>query len=468
METPWSTNPWRRVVVYGLGLSGRAATVFLRRRGVEVVALDQRAGAGAEFADDPGVELRLGNEPRELPAHVDGVVLSPGVPLDRPLLQEARRSGVPIIAEVELAFPFLEGPVVAITGSNGKSTTTAMTGAMLEAAGYPVEVCGNIGQPLCAVADGEPGRIFTVELSSFQLEAVDSFRPGAAALLNLAPDHLDRHADFAAYRSAKERIFRRQKLKDLAVLGASAPWLARLPTPGRRRYFTSRGEVADGCQRLGNRVVEVHPGEPPRELFQTSDVPLPGPHNLENAMAAALLARHHGVEPEAMVQALREFRGLPHRLEKVRERLGVVWYDDSKGTNLAATVRSLEGFADETVHLILGGRFKGGDLEELLQGIESKARRVYLIGEASDVFAQALSSTPVAFEELGTLSRAVEQASEEARPGEVVLLSPACSSFDQFTNFAERGRVFQRLVQALPDQPTPHPISGTEGRTHGP
>lgn len=461
LQTPWSDQPWRRAVVYGLGLSGQAATRFLRRRGVRVVAYDQRSEAGemlAELAHDPGVDLRLGAEPRRPPQGIDGVVVSPGVPMNRPLLQAARRRGIPVIAEVELAFPFLAGPVVAITGSNGKSTTTAMTGAMLQAGGFQAEVCGNIGKPLCAVVDGAPGRVFVVELSSFQLEAVDHFHPTAAALLNLSPDHLDRHTNFASYRTAKSAIFMRQSRADLAVLGASDPWLAALKAPGRRRFFTSRGEVADGCQKDADMVVEVAPGAPPQALFHLDDVPLPGPHNLENAMAAALLARHHGVTAENIGLALRSFRGLPHRLERVRKLEGVVWYDDSKGTNLAATVCSLESFADRAVHLILGGRFKGGDLTELGGVVARKACRVLFIGEAAETLASGLASSlesaQLEPELLGTLEAAVARTAQRAQEGEVVLLSPACSSFDQFANFAARGLEFQRLVKNLPRDPT--------------
>jgi len=258
-------------------------------------------------------------------------------------------------------------------------------------------------------------------------------------------------------RAAKLAIFRRQGLSELAVLGASDTLLVGLLTPGRRRFFTSRGEVADGCQREADRVVEVVPGAPPQTLFHVDDVPLPGPHNLENAMAASLLARYHGVMPEAIAQALRSFRGLPHRLERVRKRQGVVWYDDSKGTNPAATVRSLESFADGAVHLILGGRFKGGELTELGPLVARKACRVAFIGEAADTLACGLASylesAGLEPELLGTLEAAVARTAERAREGEVVLLSPACSSFDQFANFAARGLEFQRLVKNLPGDP---------------
>jgi len=460
MRVPWSSDEWSRVAVYGLGISGRAVARFLRRRDLAVVAFDGRRIPQeelGELAGDAGVELRLGAEPEALPADVDAVVVSPGVPSDRPLLVSARAVGIPVIAEVELAFPFVDGEVAAITGSNGKSTTTAMAGAMLRAAGRTVEVCGNIGEALTARVEGPPGRTFVVELSSFQLEAVDLFHPRVAALLNVSADHLERHGGLDGYVAAKARIFRRQEASDVAVLNAGDPRVRGLEVASQRRFFASEGTVEDGCHVVGGpgdggTVVEVAPGETPVALFEAGDVPLPGPHNLENAMAAALIARACGASPEAIVAALRHFRGLPHRLERVRERAGVYWYDDSKGTNLAATERSLEGFDDGTVHIILGGQFKGGDLGELRARVERKARRAYLIGEAAGRFAAALAGA-VALETSGTLERAVAAASELARPGEVVVLSPACASFDQFDNFAHRGREFQRLVRGLDDTP---------------
>ena len=476
-QTP-NPYPWRRALVYGLGISGRAAAALLRRHGVAVVLVDERPADALDLGSlgaDPAVEGHFGGVPQSLAAvtgdgasspGVDAVVVSPGVPADRPLLVDARRQGVSVLAEVELAFRSVDGPVVAITGSNGKSTTTAMAGAMLRAAGRRVEVCGNIGEALSSrvMADEPPGRVFVVELSSFQLEAVETFHAGAAALLNLSPDHLDRHAGYAEYRAAKERIFERQTAEDLAVLNADDPELAGLETVAPVRWFSSRQRVEDGCHLHDGAVWEVGPGGE-GELFRPDDVPLPGPHNLENAMAAALLARHHGVEPAAIVTALRDFRGLPHRLERVRERAGVVWFDDSKGTNLAATARSLEGFEDGRVHVILGGRYKGGDLGDLCDVVARKARRAYLIGEAEAVFAQALADHDVALERLGTLDRAVARIAELAQSGEVAVLSPACSSFDQFPNFAERGRIFQRRVRALDPALDLEAVGGGQGAT---
>ncbi len=471
MRVPWSDRDWRRVAVYGLGISGRAAAELLCRHGVEVVGVDDRSRVelGADLERLEGLE-RLGNlemclgggtnsvpatprGKRNIVEGIDGVVLSPGISPDRPLPASARDRGLPVIAEVELAFHFLTGEVVGITGSNGKSTTTALAGAMLKAAGRRVEVCGNIGEALSSKVvsskvTGDPDRVFVVELSSYQLEGVDRFRPCSAALLNISHDHLDRHGDLASYRAAKAAIFGRQTAKDLAVLNADDPLVAGTESRSHHRFFSSRSEIGDGCYVSGDVVVETSPNGKPDELFHLTDVPLPGTHNLENAMAAALLARAHGATPADVKNGMRNFRGLPHRLELVTERHGVTWYDDSKGTNPAATERSLEGFEDGKVLIILGGRTKGGDLSRLKRLLERKAWRVYLIGEAAREFARALTPE-IAFESVSTLERAVSRAGSEARPGDVVLLSPACSSFDQFPNFAERGRTFKRLVKAL-------------------
>jgi UDP-N-acetylmuramoylalanine--D-glutamate ligase len=456
----------RRAYVLGLGLSGGAAARLLASRGVEVVGSDRRPAAALELgglADAPGVELRCGVEESELPAGVEAVVVSPGVALDHPLLAAARAAGLPVVAEVELAFAFLEGPVVAVTGSNGKSTTTAMTGALLAHAGIPVEVCGNIGLPLAAVVDGAAGRTFVVELSSFQLETIDRFRPRAAALLNLSPDHLDRHRDLAGYLAAKQRIFARQTRDDVAVLNADEPEVAASPTAARRRSFSLSTPVADGCRLEEGRVVERAPGASARQLFAAADVPLPGPHNLENAMAAALLALAAGAPATGLAAGLRGFRGLPHRLERVGERAGVTYFDDSKGTNVAATARSLESFADGSVHVILGGRNKGADFRYLRPAALRKVRRAYLIGESAAELERALAGA-TELSRSGTLAAAVSEAAERARTGDAVVLSPACASFDQFRDYRDRGQSFQRLVRGLPGLVTEGRGGGQEAR----
>ena len=455
MKTPWSDRPWRRVAVYGLGVSGRAAARFLRRRDVAVLGLDDRDPGEldlAEWAGDGGFRSVAAGAIDTLPEDVDGMVLSPGVPPGRPLVAAARGRGLPVIGEIELGFPFARGPILAITGSNGKSTTTALTGAMLAAAGLDVAVCGNIGRPLTDCLDG-PVDAFVAEVSSYQLEGTVTFRPQAAALLNLSPDHLDRHGDLASYVAAKAMLFANQGAADIAVFNADDPLVAEVAERdhrARRRFFSRRSKVEDGCYIEDGIVVEVAPGEDDRRLFASDDVPVPGTHNLENAMAGALLARALGVGAEDLEAGLSGFVGLPHRVERVRERAGTVWYDDSKGTNVGATRKSLEGFADDSVHLILGGRTKGSDLSELADIVGPKVRRLYLIGESAAQFESALGGV-VAVEMSGDLEHAVTAAARHAAPGEVVLLSPACSSFDQYDNFMRRGEHFKTLVRDLPE-----------------
>ncbi len=448
MKAFWGKGRFERVLVYGLGMSGRAAAKMLLERGVSVVAVDSKADV--DVSDFSGrFELWPGGEPSELPPPAggfDAVIVSPGVPMDKPLLEDARRKGVPVIAEVELAAPFLNGPIVGITGSNGKSTTTALTGAMLKAAGHKVEVCGNIGDPLVGKIEGPVGRVFVVELSSFQIEGIVTLKPRAAALLNLAEDHLDRYGTMEAYGAAKKRLFLTQDAAGIAVLNADDPETVNVETQARKRFFSRRGRVEDGCYARDGRVIEVTPGEPDVDLFLASDVPLAGVQNLENAMAAALLARAIGAEPEELRTGLLGFKGLPHRMERVGEKDGVVWYNDSKGTNPAATAKSLEGFEDGKVHLILGGRNKGADLATLTPIVRQKVKRAYLIGESAGDFEQALGGA-VPFEHSETMERAVESAAQQAKAGEAVVLSPACASFDQFRNFVHRGEVFEALVR---------------------
>lgn len=451
MKVPWTQREWKRVLVYGLGASGSAAARLLRAHEVEVVGVDVRTQELLDLDDlgrDPGVELILGSDPQDLPEGVDGVVVSPGIPPNKPLVMAARQAGLPVVAEVELAFQVLDGEVIGITGSNGKSTTTLMTGELLRATGLAVEICGNIGVPLASRVEGAPGRIFVTELSSFQLDSVDTFHPHVAALLNLSVDHLDWHGDDESYFAAKQKLFRNQRPNDVAVLNAEDEAVSNVAVEARRRFFSSQAEVEDGCYLEGDIVVEVDPASGRQPLFKRSDVPLPGPHNLENAMAAALLSLAAGADPAVIPSTLANFRGLPHRLQLVSEIGGVSWYDDSKATNFAATARSLEGFGDGSVHLFLGGRNKGGDPAELAAVVQRKVRRLYLIGEAADEIGAVLGRL-VEVEVAGTLESAVASAEREAGQGETVLLSPACASFDQYRNFAERGDHFQDLVENL-------------------
>lgn len=453
MRLPGHDAEWRRLLVYGLRLSGQAAARLALDRGAQVLGVDAKPLSELALGDllgRPGFEVAAGIEPAHLPAGIDAVVVSPGVPADRPALVEARHRGVPVLAEVELAFPYLDGPVVAITGSNGKSTTTSLAAAMLRQSGWDAVACGNLGDPLAGQVPPpgsapRPKRVYVVELSSFQLEGTDRFHPRAATLLNLSPDHLDRHGSLAGYAAAKRRIFARQTAGDVAILNADDLWSAGTSTTARRRLFSRHRMVEDGCRVQGNEVVEVAPGAAPEPLFAVADVPLAGAHNLENAMAAALLARALGAPAAAIASALREFRGLPHRMERVAEWRGVTFYDDSKGTNPGATLGTLAGLGDGTVHLILGGRNKGSDFSEMTEVVAKKSRQVYLIGEAAGELRTALAGR-AALVEAATLDRAVQAAADAARPGEIVLLSPACASFDQFRDFNHRGEVFQQLV----------------------
>lgn len=459
MRFPGHDADWHRLLVYGLRISGQAAARLALDRGAQVLGVDAKPlselGLG-ELLGRPGFEVLAGCEPPHLPnlpGGIDAVVVSPGVPADRPALVEARQRGIPVLAEVELAFPYLDGPVVAITGSNGKSTTTSLTAAMLTAAGWDAIACGNLGTPLAAQArapgaTARPRRAYVVELSSFQLEGTDRFHPRAAALLNLSADHLDRHRDLAGYAAAKRRIFTRQTADDVAILNADDLWSAGTATAGRRRLFSRHRSVEDGCFCHGGAVVEISPGATPETLFELTDVPLAGGHNVENAMAAALLARALGAPATAIVQALREFRGLPHRMERVAEWAGVTFYDDSKGTNPGATLGTLAGLPDGTVHLILGGRNKGSDFAEMAEIVARKSRQAYLIGEAATELRAVLAGRmPIV--DAGTLERAVAAAADAAQPGDVVLLSPACASFDQFRDFNHRGEVFHQLVHRI-------------------
>jgi UDP-N-acetylmuramoylalanine--D-glutamate ligase len=404
----------RRALVVGLARSGQAAALALARRGVEVVAADRSRDVDAGRLAAAGVELSLGNEEESLLQGVELVVKSPGVPGEAPLVATARARGVPVWSEVELGYRLLEGnPLIGVTGTNGKTTTTELLGVILRAAGRPVEVAGNVGRALTDVAEEiEPGTWVVCELSSFQLEDVHTLACDVAVLLNLEPDHLDRHGTFEAYREAKLRIFERAHTK-----------------------VVPRGLGLEGIEFSGDDPL---PAEPL----------MPGAHNRENAAAATAAARAAGVDDGAIAEALRTFAGVPHRLEAVRELRGVRYVNDSKATNTAAARRGVAAY-DAPIRLILGGSLKGEDFVPFVRELPPTVRSIYLIGEASDELAYALDAAGRPYERAGELAHAVARAAEEAEPGDVVLLSPACASFDQFANFEERGAAFRRLVEEL-------------------
>src|SRR4051794_36847636 len=389
----------RRALVVGLARSGRAAVAALERRGVEVVAVDRERGNDGPDAAD-GVDL---------------VVKSPGVPGETPVVAAARERGVPVWSEVELGYRLLEGaPFYGVTGTNGKTTTTELLGAILRAAGRRVEVAGNVGTALTEVADRlEPGESVVCELSSFQLEDVHTLACDVAILLNIEPDHLDRHGSLEAYRDAKLRIFERARTK-------VAP-----------RGFG----IEDAIEFAGDDALPAEPR-------------IPGAHNRENAAAATAAARAAGVDDDAIAEALRTFAGVPHRLELVRELRGVRYVNDSKATNTAAARRGVAAYG-EPLHVILGGSLKGEDFGPFARDLPPNVRTIHLIGEASDELAAALDAAGRAYDRDGDLEHAIAHAASVADDGDVVLLSPACASFDQFGDFEQRGDVFRTLVERL-------------------
>jgi UDP-N-acetylmuramoylalanine--D-glutamate ligase len=436
-----------KYLVVGAGKSGVAAANFLAARGEDVSITDSKTHPELPQPLDERVIRFFGHEEESALAGVKIIVLSPGVPLNTPLLQRAAALGIPIIAEVELAFRNLKGTVIAITGSNGKSTTTALIGEILKVAGRQPIVAGNIGEPLISSLDLEKPRTYVVELSSFQLETIDSFRPDIALLLNITPDHMDRYPNFDAYAAAKHRIFKNQQKGDTAIVnGVERRELQREATKARLWRFSASQKIEDGAYLDGDQMVLAVGGETRR--IPRASLKLQGVANVENALAAWLAARAAGVDDVSVQIAFGSFEGLPHRMVLVRDVNGVRYVNDSKGTNVDATLKSLEGFEAATVVLILGGKDKAGEFERMRDVVHDKARCVLTIGAASDRIASALrDSTEVV--PLETLDRAIEWASHNARPGETVLLSPACASFDQFRNFEHRGQRFEELVRAL-------------------
>jgi UDP-N-acetylmuramoylalanine--D-glutamate ligase len=416
-DEPSSDEAWlpERALVVGLARSGLAAAAALAGRGVQVVATDRSPDVDAGRLDGLGVELRLGTEEEALLEGVELVVKSPGVPAESPPVAGARSRGIPVWSEVELGYRLLPTGVrlIGVTGTNGKTTTTELLGAILRAAGRRVEVAGNVGRALTEVALVAADDSWIVcELSSFQLEDVHTLSCDVAVLLNLEPDHLDRHGTFDEYRAAKLRIFERAQAK-----------------------VVPRGFGIEGIEFSADDPL---PAEPL----------IPGRHNRENAAAATAAARAAGVPDDAIGEALSTFPGVPHRLELVRELHGVRWVNDSKATNTAAARRGVAAY-DAPLRLILGGSLKGEDFGPFVRDLPANVRSIYLVGAASDELAAALDAAGRAYVRAGDIPTAVSRAASEAESGEVVLLSPACASYDQFANFEERGDAFRSLVEEL-------------------
>jgi UDP-N-acetylmuramoylalanine--D-glutamate ligase len=442
----------KRILVVGLARTGVATALFCAARGARVTASEQRPasqlGDVVSRLRDAGCTLELGGHASSTFLVQDLIVPSPGVPATLPGLLAARQASIPVWSEIELAGRFLRGRLVAITGSNGKTTTTSLVGHILASVGMPVLVAGNIGTPLIArVSESSDHTVTVLEVSSFQLEWIDSFRPAVSVLLNLTPDHLDRHASFEDYCRAKARLFENQLESDSAVLNADDPVVARLAPARPRLYWFSRAlRVAAGAGLRGGRVV-FRDGANETALFEQSEIGLPGEHNVENVLAAVSAAWLAGAPPSAIAGGVRSFPGVEHRLEPVAEIAGVHFFNDSKATNVDATLKALRAFPGSLL-VILGGKDKGSDYTPLIEPLRRRAKLVLLIGAAAEkIEAQIGAGLPVVRAE--TLDRAVALAWERAQPGDTVLLAPACASFDQFENYEHRGRFFKELVRAL-------------------
>ncbi len=443
----------RKVLVVGLARSGMAAAEYALAAGARVAVTDvktaEQLGPAAASLAERGVRLELGTCGELAFEGAELVVVSPGVPSNLPGIMRARQSGVPVWGEVELAWRAMRGRMIAITGSNGKTTTTALTGHVLKTAGIPTLIGGNIGTPLISLAAESTSSTVTVaEISSFQLETVDAFHPDVAALLNLTPDHIDRHGSFEEYARMKLRVFENQTETDMAILNADDPQVAkRAPARADTWWFSREKRVAEGTSVHDGQIVFRRQGEE-WPILKVEEITLRGAHNVENVLAASAAACLVGADPAAVAAGIRSFAGVEHRLEFVREAGGVEYYNDSKATNVDATRKALEAFSGNVI-VILGGKDKGSDYRMLSELLRQRARLVLLIGAAAEKIASQIEGV-VALQFAGTLDRAVEIAAERARPGDTVLLAPACASFDQFDNFEHRGRVFRERVMALP------------------
>jgi UDP-N-acetylmuramoylalanine--D-glutamate ligase len=454
----------KHVLVIGLARTGIATARFCAEHGATVTASDAHAESelGAEVLSlrEEGVKLELGGSPESSLLKQDLVIPSPGVPADAPLLQSARAKGLTIWSEIELADRFLDGRLIAITGSNGKTTTTSLVHHILRVAGFSTIVAGNIGTPLISrVALTSADTITVAELSSFQLELIETFHPDIAVLLNLTPDHLDRHKTLQAYTAAKARIFEKQTESDFAVLNADDPGAVAL-TPKRSQvyWFSRKQRVLQGAY-LRDEEIVFRTRKQEEVLLRREEISLPGAHNLENVLAAVTAARLEGAAVAAIAEAVRTFPGVEHRLEFVAEIGGVRYYNDSKATNVDATLKALEAFPGRIL-VILGGKDKGSDYSALQNALRERSVLALLIGSAAEKIEQQIAGS-VAVERAGTMERAVEIAGQAARRGDVVLLAPACASFDQFENFEHRGRVFKDLVRKREQQS----VSGAAGST---
>ena len=444
----------KRALVVGLGKSGVASALFMKAHGARVTVSDTKSGDELRneipVLLDHGITVETGGHGDRTFRGQDLIVVSPGVPVDAPPLVQARSLGETVIGEIELAAQFLPGPIVGITGSNGKTTTTTLTGEIMTAAGFPALVGGNIGTPAISLAEqAKPETIIVLEISSFQLETIQTFRPKVAVVLNVTPDHLDRHRTFEVYTDAKARIFENQQASDFAVLNADDLTCIAMGarTEAQVFWFSRQKEVQHGAWvRDGNILFRDSNGQ--REILQVSEIPLKGAHNLENVLAAVCAGVLMGCAPDKIRQAVRDFKAVEHRLEFTATINGVDYYNDSKATNVDATIKALESFPGN-IHLILGGKDKGSDYTVLNDLIRQRVKRIYTIGAAAAKIESQVKGAEVVHAE--TLENAIRKAHATAQPADVVLLAPACASFDQFKSYEHRGKVFKDIVGGLAD-----------------
>jgi UDP-N-acetylmuramoylalanine--D-glutamate ligase len=445
----------KRVLVIGLARTGIATALFCVARGATVTATESRVES--ELGDVPpklriaGVRLELGGHRENTFLQQDLIIPSPGVPANEPLLQAAHAKGVAIWSEIELAYRFSKGKLIGVTGSNGKTTTASLVEHILKTAALPTILAGNIGTPLISfVEQMAPNTITVAELSSFQLELIEAFRPSISVFLNLTPDHLDRHLTLESYGAAKARIFENQTEQDAAILNADDPATTPYaPAKPLVFWFSRKQRVAQGAFLIGEKIMFRQGGEE-ETMLRRDEIPVVGAHNLENVLAAVAAARLAGADAASIAQGVRSFAGVEHRLEFVAEIAGVRYYNDSKATNVDATLKALSAFPGRVL-VILGGKDKGSDYKVLQSALREKAVLALLIGAAAEKI-EAQVSGSVAIERAGTLERAVHIAADAVRPGDIVLLAPACASFDQFQNYEHRGRVFKDLVRQLEQQ----------------
>jgi UDP-N-acetylmuramoylalanine--D-glutamate ligase len=445
----------KRVLVVGLGKSGLSAAMFLRAQGARVTVSDTRSAVALANEIpallDAGIMVESGGHGLLTFRRQDLIVISPGVPMDTPEVKQAKAFGLPVIGELELASRFLQGQVVAITGSNGKTTTTTLLGKIFSDAGLATLVGGNIGLPVIdLVAKSTPETTSVLEVSSFQLETVEEFHPHIAVVLNITPDHLDRHGSFENYAAAKTRITERQGPDDFLVLNAEdkAAQMVALKTKAQIYWFSGRRPIKQGAFVYGESIVFLaREGAKAEPVMPVSEIHLKGSHNVENVLAAVCAARLAGISAEMIRSAVTSFKAVEHRLELVKSLNGVEFYNDSKATNVDASMKALASFSGG-IHLILGGKDKDSDYSLMAELLKERVKAVYTIGTAAEKIERQLHGV-VKMVQAETMQTAVSEAAKAAVSGDVVLLSPACSSFDQFENYEHRGRVFRQFVNEL-------------------